>query len=238
MANKSVSLDERLSAHPQLKERVEALLAIVEDSSADVQQADEAERRVIAEVRGLGNEALGSWAARQEGEQRTAVSQQGARRAGKKTLLGYDGWGKRRDRAAVLARRPSAPAVLSDGTGPGSGLFAALERRMTDFGADLAFGQVPAKRKAPYGIEVPVSAVRTITEAWAQDLPAQAPAPSPLPTHDVAWLIAETDGSMISIGDTASPETRGQGKDRRKTRQVHWQEARLRSGSASISTIS
>jgi len=43
MANATLSLDERLSAHPQLKERVEALLAIVEDSTADVQQADEAE---------------------------------------------------------------------------------------------------------------------------------------------------------------------------------------------------
>ena len=94
MANKSLSLDERLSAHPQLKERVEALLAIVEDSSVDVQQADEAERRVIAEVRRLGNEALGSWAVRQEGEQRAAVSQQGAVRAGKKNSTGIRRLGK------------------------------------------------------------------------------------------------------------------------------------------------
>jgi hypothetical protein len=98
---------------------------------------------------------------------------------------------------------------------------------MTDFGADLAFGQVPAKLKEHYGIAVPVSAVRTITEAGAQDIHAQAPTPSPLPTHDVAWIIAQTDGSMIPIVDTASPETSGQGKDRRKTRQVRWQEARL-----------
>lgn len=88
MANNTVSLDERLSAYPQLKERVEALLAIVEDNTADVQQADEAERRVIAEVRRLGNEALSSWAARQEGVQRTAVSQTGAVRAGKKNSTG------------------------------------------------------------------------------------------------------------------------------------------------------
>ena len=94
MANKSLSLDERLSAHPQLKERVEALLTIVEDSSVDGQHADEAERRVIAEGRRLGNEALGSWAARQEGEQRTAVSQQGAMRAGKKNSIGIPRLGK------------------------------------------------------------------------------------------------------------------------------------------------
>ena len=49
MVNKCLNLDERLTAHPQLKERVEALLAIGEDTSAAVQQADEAERRVTTE---------------------------------------------------------------------------------------------------------------------------------------------------------------------------------------------
>ena len=49
MVNKCLNLDERLTAHPQLKERVEALLAIGEDTSAAVQQADEAERRVITQ---------------------------------------------------------------------------------------------------------------------------------------------------------------------------------------------
>lgn len=36
MANQSVSLEERLSAHPALKERVEAILASVEDTDAEV----------------------------------------------------------------------------------------------------------------------------------------------------------------------------------------------------------
>jgi histidinol dehydrogenase len=95
MANATVSLDERLSAPPQLKERVEAIRAIVEDSSADGQQADEAERRVIAEVRRVGNEALCSWAARQERVQSTALmSQQGAVRAGKKNSTGIRRLGK------------------------------------------------------------------------------------------------------------------------------------------------
>ena len=76
---------------------------------------------------------------------------------------------------------------------------------MTDFGADVACGQVPAKLKEHYGIEVPVSAARTITEAQARDIHAQAPGLPPLPAHDVAWVIAETDGSMIPIVDTAGP---------------------------------
>jgi hypothetical protein len=94
MANTSVSLEERLSAYPQLRERVEALLAIVEDPSADVTRADEAERRVIAEVRRLGNEALCSWAAQHEATQRVAVGQQGAARAGKKNSTGIPRLGK------------------------------------------------------------------------------------------------------------------------------------------------
>lgn len=102
-----------------------------------------------------------------------------------------------------------------------------LQRRMTDFGADLAFGQVPAKLKEHYGIEVPVSAVRTITETQARAIHAQDPGPLPLPAQEVAWVIVETDGSMIPIVDTARPETSVPGEDRRKTRQVRWQEARL-----------
>jgi histidinol dehydrogenase len=94
MTTNTLSLDERLMAHPQLKERLEALLAIVEDTNADVQQADEAERRVIEELRRLGTEALRSWAAQQEGVQSTAVSQQGAVRAGKKNSTGIPRLGK------------------------------------------------------------------------------------------------------------------------------------------------
>ena len=94
MANTSLSLEERLTAYPQLRERLEALLAIVEDTTADVTRADEAERRVIAEVRRLGNEALCSWAAHQETSQQAVVGQQGVVRAGKKNSTGIPRLGK------------------------------------------------------------------------------------------------------------------------------------------------
>jgi len=102
-----------------------------------------------------------------------------------------------------------------------------LPRRLTDFGADLAFGQVPAKLKEHYGMEVPISAVRTITEAQASHIHAQEHFQTPLPAQGVPWIIAETDGSMIPIVATAPPQPGGTGGDRRKTRQVRWQEARL-----------
>jgi hypothetical protein len=44
----------RLNKHPQLRTRVERLLDIVEDTGEDLRKADDAELRVIEEVRGLG----------------------------------------------------------------------------------------------------------------------------------------------------------------------------------------
>ena len=45
-----------------MRTRVESLLAVVEDAAGDREQADAAERRVIEELRQMGNEALTSWA--------------------------------------------------------------------------------------------------------------------------------------------------------------------------------
>lgn len=52
----------RRNQHPQLRGRVERLVDLVEDAGDDLRHADEAERRVIEEVRGLGRELLGDWA--------------------------------------------------------------------------------------------------------------------------------------------------------------------------------
>jgi hypothetical protein len=59
------NLLERLEKHPELKERFEMILDIVENASADVEKADEAERRAIEAVRQLGNEIVQGWAQRQ-----------------------------------------------------------------------------------------------------------------------------------------------------------------------------
>ena len=88
MADNSLSLEERLNAHRQLKGRMEALWTIVEEGTEEVKQADEAERRVIEALRRLGNKAVRSWAAQQEAAQSAAVSQQGAARAEEKNSTG------------------------------------------------------------------------------------------------------------------------------------------------------
>lgn len=52
----------RLNQHPELKERIESLLNIVENTAGDCTKADDAEQHVINELRKMGNDALHSWA--------------------------------------------------------------------------------------------------------------------------------------------------------------------------------
>ncbi len=84
------SLEERLAAHPHLRERVEALLGIVEDASGDLDRADAAEQRVIEELRRLGSDALHAWASgkAQEKEQQAREGEDPVTGHGKKTSGG------------------------------------------------------------------------------------------------------------------------------------------------------
>lgn len=99
---------------------------------------------------------------------------------------------------------------------------------MTDFGADEAFAEAAAKLKEHYGIEVPVSAVRGFTERHGAAMLAREKAKSDWPERArVPVLIAEMDGSMLPVVETAEPGAGEARTDRRKTRQVGWKEARL-----------
>src|SRR5437899_8568922 len=102
---------------------------------------------------------------------------------------------------------------------------------MTDFGAENAFAGAAAKLKEHYGIEVPVSAVRVVTEEHGAAMLAQEKQKSDWPESGgvagVPVLIAEIDGSMLPVVETAEPGAGEAPQDRRKTRQVSWKEARL-----------
>ena len=52
----------RLNQHPQLRERMETLLNVVENVAGDCTKADAAEQSVMEELRNMGNEALPCWA--------------------------------------------------------------------------------------------------------------------------------------------------------------------------------
>lgn len=73
MTSSPCRVDERLQAHPQLRERFEEILAIVEAEVGTLDRADEAEQRVIEELRRLGQEALQDWATGQVERQVEAV---------------------------------------------------------------------------------------------------------------------------------------------------------------------
>jgi len=61
LAKSDTTLEQRLSQYPSLKNRIELLINIIEDSVGDCQKANEAEMRVIEELRQMGSEALHCW---------------------------------------------------------------------------------------------------------------------------------------------------------------------------------
>ena len=61
---KRESVAARLERHPELRERMERLLDLVENISGDVKLADEAERRAIDELRKMGQQVMQGWGQR------------------------------------------------------------------------------------------------------------------------------------------------------------------------------
>ncbi len=62
-----------------------------------------------------------------------------------------------------------------------------LQRAITDFGADPAFGQVPLKLQEHYSIDISVSTIRTMTEHHVQQMHEQREMAS-LPLGTPGWL--------------------------------------------------
>ena len=86
----SENLEERLNRHPELKAKIEALLSVVENAEGNLVKANEAEQRVIEEIRQLGQTALQEWATRQNQAQQEEFIQTNpqAQRTRKKTFTG------------------------------------------------------------------------------------------------------------------------------------------------------
>jgi hypothetical protein len=78
-----------LREHPAIRGRIAALLAVVNDTAGDLKRADDAEDRLIEEIRGLGQEAMQTWAQGQVGQTEQDVRHTGrAHREGKKNSAG------------------------------------------------------------------------------------------------------------------------------------------------------
>ena len=87
--DRNETLIERLDRHPVLRSRVESLLRVVEDAEGDCEKADAAERRMIEELRQMGDEALTAWAERGvEKQTQRATEEPDWRPGGKKNCIG------------------------------------------------------------------------------------------------------------------------------------------------------
>lgn len=103
-----------------------------------------------------------------------------------------------------------------------------LQRRICDFGADVSFNGIPEKLYEHYGIEIPYSAVRYLTERHAEAVKENEYYETAIPETDgVGCIVCGTDGTMIPIVVTEESADAGNLSDRRKTRRCGWKEARL-----------
>ena len=231
MHDSKLSLEDRLRAHPHLKNRIETLLNIVEDTASNVDKADDAEQLVIDELRRLGNDALHDWAHCKESQRTegTLANESNKPIKGKKKIFKwYTTFGQIviEERTFVLNGHRIRPFSFSANV-TNNCYSRPLERCITDFGADDAFAKVPNKLKEHYGINIPSHAARTITEKHAKKINDLKCLKNVFPKKGAEYIIAETDGSMIPIVTIAARTTDEEPSDDRKRRKVGWKEARL-----------
>ena len=78
-----------LQKHPQLFEKFKQLLLIAENETDDCLTADEAEEKLVQEVRQLGNTLLHSWAQKKHSSlEQKYERRSGMQRRGKKNSIG------------------------------------------------------------------------------------------------------------------------------------------------------
>lgn len=229
-----MNLEERLKHHPQLHKRIESLVNIVEDADGDLDKANAAEERIIQELQQMGREAIEYWAKEKEqnltdnylknnkDNKNIKIKNKGKKEIHWHTTFGEISIYESRFTEDNKLYRPfsySAEVYCRAYSAP-------LQRRMTDFGADDSFAKAVAKMEEHYGITVPASAMRRITEKHAEAIKT-----IPLDTGISAqngndYIIGETDGTMIPIVD-CSKTTDKNNEDSRKNRTVFWKEGRL-----------
>jgi len=102
-----------------------------------------------------------------------------------------------------------------------------LQRRITDFGSDKSFGKAVEKMNEHYGIVVPESSIRLITQKHGENLEASDTVVSEHTGIGVTQVVVQTDGCMIPKVEFTPTEEQS---DKRKTRTVAWKEVRLSLG--------
>jgi hypothetical protein len=217
----------QLNKRPELKKRIKSILSIATDDGEGIVKADEAEKRVVEETRQMGNDVLTEWAlSRIEKSDAYLPDDNNISRSGTKDLHWHTTFGEIR----VVEQVYKCPGKRFRPFSQSAGITCrccslTLQRVVTDFGADHAFGRVPEKLKEHYGISLSVSTVRNITMTHAHHIHErrQQERIEEYPTEiGRDYVIAETDGSMVPIVVTDE-----NAEDRRKGKKYSWKEARL-----------
>lgn len=223
----SISLADRLAAHPKLEHRVSALLDIVESESGVLDRADDAEEAVIDNLRSMGNELLTDWSAYKEDQKFSEACLKHPEAKAQKNIYWFSTYGK----IEVIER---CPTVNQHRVRPFSNAAQVncreysrtIQRRIIDFSADLSFQCAAKKMHEHYGIEIPESSIRAITLEHARCM--QKDSVISVQTcqergGDAGQFAGEMDGSMIPVV-LFDEDAEG---DKRKTRKTEWQEAKL-----------
>ena len=113
MVDRKKSLMERLEAQPELRERIEAILALAENEDHRFGTADKAEQSAIEELRKLGNEVLHCWGRGRSQERSSQIQQEGkAVKHGKKSLLTHNLRQNRGRRTSLTGRWTDCSPLL------------------------------------------------------------------------------------------------------------------------------
>ena len=213
----------RLDAHPILKARMMGLLELVENAETIV-LADDAERRVIQELRGMGNDLLTDWAHSRVAQTQQEVAGSQVTRHVKK-LCWYSTYGQIEISEQTYWDRPNKCVIRPFAASAGVGhrrYSLSLEEAIADFGAATPFAKVAQKIKRHYGIDISTSAAYIVTNNHAQAMVEFGVLPEA--RSEAALLIAEMDGSMVPVVQMAATPTQA---DLRKTRVLCWKELKL-----------
>lgn len=98
-----------------------------------------------------------------------------------------------------------------------------LQRAVTDFGADVPFARVMDKLVEHYGVILPESTIRRVTEGHAVRIALSNEQVEGIPNRKgEAQIVVEMDGGMVPIVEPDSQQT-----DRRKGKHLKWREAKL-----------
>ncbi len=147
-SSKEQKIVDRLNQHPKLRDRVESLLDVIENTAGDCTKADDAERYVIEALRKMGNDALHCWGDTAVDNSIKKLQEEhshGLQRHEKKVHW-HSTFGKIEVIEPVfhyLGKQIRPFLNSSELTTRGCSM--PLQRVITDFGADHAFGQVSTK---------------------------------------------------------------------------------------------